>query len=215
MQIISAIFGAIKAVVKALTSTETQRPPDWIESFILWYVADKTRGFPQDETFNFMARLQTGSMNFGDEQSFLVHLKVYIYWLEKEGLNLTSSDGFWDPALIPQVVGLIPNTLSIYLTGYLSEGAFREFHSKNNDPATTDVDGFISVVKQLDKSSEDWQRLVHEMLTFRLTKTFERRHSEELFAFTNRVFADYLEEDEHDEGAAITTPSDKGTMGSA
>lgn len=214
MQIVNAIFGAAKTVVKALNSTKKQRSPEWMESFILWYAVDRTKMLSRDETFSFIERLQTGSMNSGDKQSFLVHLKVYLYWLEKEGLNPSSSKGPLDPSSFSQVLRLIPNTLSTCLTGYLSEGAFRGFHSKNIDPATMDEDRFITEVKQMDKSSEEWKGFVHELMTIRLTNAFERRHSEKLSAFTSRVYEEYHEE-KHDEGAAPAVPFGKGAVGSA
>ncbi len=171
--LLSKLFGIF-------VSEEEKRDKPWLENFIILYV---TKCLTLDGDITDPVRLSQGDLDFGQRQSLLVYLKAYLHKIDET----------YEPSDFEKVVEAIPRVWAIHVGGFRSESAVRAWcMHQNPESSKDDVDTFVTIVKKIDKTSEEWVDLSRQLLEFRLDRVFKRKHSEGFMSYTETMLEDYM-----------------------
>lgn len=155
----------------------------WLEKFVVLYI---NKCLILDGDITDIKQLSSGDLNFSQMQSLTVYLKAYLYKIRET----------YEPSDVQDVLKALPQIWNIHATGFRSEGAVRAWcMDQNPDGTKDDVDAFISSLKEVDKTSEDWAHLSKSLLQFRFARVFTRQHLESFLSFTDTMLEDYMASD--------------------
>jgi len=168
-------------ILSIFAPTERKNEKPWLEKFIVLYI-NKCLIF--DGEIIDIRQLSRGELNPSQRQSLLVYLKAYLYKIGEA----------YEPSDLQDVLKALPQVWNIHATGFQS--AVRTWcMDQNPDGTKEDVDAFISTVKEIDKTSEDWAGLSKSLLHFRFARVFTRQHLESFSNYTDTMLEEYMASD--------------------